>query len=121
MHINRSKCVVEKGTMLRSSNRRTGSPKGVVSALVDDNAGDDKLMIDASHSDVDSDMYASDLDSTGASGGGHDHHYPVREEPVIARAETRVVRKLKLLVYLVLVFSALAVALGTSTTKKCEA
>jgi hypothetical protein len=86
--------------------------------LMGDDAGDDKHMIDASHSDVDSDIYASDLDSTGASGGGHDHLYPAREEPVIARAETRVVRKLKLLVYFVLVVSALGVALGTSTRKK---
>lgn len=109
------KGIAQMGTMLRSSIRRAGSPKGVVTELVDDDSGDDdKLMVDASHSDVDSDIYASDIDSTGASGSGLDHHYPVREEPVIARAETRVVRKLKLLVYLVLVVSALAVALGTS-------
>jgi hypothetical protein len=80
-----------------------------LSGVLDDSS---KRLMDGSHSDVNSDIYASDLDSSGHSrrGGGASVD---SEEPSIAQHETKAVRKLKLLMYLVLAASAVAVALGT--------
>jgi hypothetical protein len=83
-----------------------------LSGVVDDSS---KRLIDGSHSDVDSDIYASDLDSSDHSRRGGGAASASSEELSIARNETRAVRRLKLLVYLALAASAVAVALGKFT------
>lgn len=64
--------------------------------------------LDVSQSDADSDLWGSEATT---SQGEQGERY---EEHAIARAETKAVRSLKLLVYLVLVVSAVAVSVGAS-------
>jgi hypothetical protein len=66
--------------------------------------------LDVSQSDADSDLWGSEATTSQGDQGDRSSH----EEHAIARAETKAVRSLKLLVYLVLIVSAVAVSVGTS-------
>lgn len=72
-------------------------------------AQDSDRDLDASQSDADSDLWGSEATSQGDHGERSSY-----EEHAIAKAETKAVRSLKLLVYLVLIVSAVAVSVGTS-------
>ena len=91
---------------IRSKNSLAASGAGSTRPMI---AQDSDRDLDASQSDADSDLWGSEA-TTSLGDQGERSSY---EEHAIAKAETKAVRSLKLLVYLVLIVSAVAVSVGT--------